>query len=289
MHTFYRIVFLLFITLVSTQVSLAEPVKSEMTFEKVKELHLEDFIGNVHIKDSNSDDGKVHISVSENENSDKVAKDWDISNSDGILTFKDKRVPKNKSINISFVELSKLIFVNGLSLEKIQKEDLPHVKITLPKNTPLNISLLAGELKIDDTEAPLSLTLKGAAKSKIKKSTGNIQLHITGVGGIFADELKGDKLKATISGAGSLSVSKATFNSVDLNVKGTGGITLKDGEIINALNAVVSGVGSCELNVKAKDASLVVKGIGNIYLQEATGKVSRAVKGIGKIKVGKEG
>lgn len=105
-------------------------------------------------------------------------------------------------------------------------------------------------------------------------------ISVSGVGNVEGQNLNLPKLKATISGVGSVKLSGKT-EALDLHISGTGNF---QGEELEAREAAVhsSGVGNAVINVGDKlDAH--VSGVGSVeYL--GSPKVTKSVSGVGSVK-----
>ncbi len=156
--------------------------------------------------------------------------------------------------------------------------------ITIGKNISINSDNFSDAKLRVKAYVPIGAGLKLSGvdgKTKIGRVGGKLRAKISGNGSLIADLVKTLHLK--ISGSGTANI-REVYNDVSANISGQGNVTIVRGEIGN-LEAKISGMGSITINATAHDADLSMSGMGNIYLRRCLNRPHRHKSGMGSITI----
>lgn len=121
----------------------------------------------------------------------------------------------------------------------------------------------SGDIDVDDVHGKAVTSIKGSGDVNIGDVDGEFYASIKGSGDIIAESAHSNAI-IDIKGSGDVSVEDGNFESVNLNVTGSGDISLE---------------GSVE------DLNVMIKGSGDIDVGKLTGDLTGAVRGSGDLSV----
>lgn len=165
----------------------------------------------------------------------------------------------------------------------------------------LGTSTSGGELTIKNTEANWGKRVNPSQTVKIKITVKDLrELDFSAAGSVHVDGLKTDGLNVSISGTGTLTLSKLAVSRLDCRLSGAGsiqadgaaddmllrisGVGSFDGAELKSqtADAGISGAGSAELWVE-RSLTATISGTGSINYYGAPTTVSKHVSGLGSV------
>lgn len=217
------------------------------------------------------------------------------------VTKKTLELPEFKSI---YVNSNYTVYVKQTNKQEVQVEALTEIyELTTiqvengvlminverkPENTNKSIWAKIDDIKLNPTmKVTVSmknisdLQVNGGGKIIAQNSlaTNYVNLSISGNGSMDLD-LKGDVIKAEVSGSGKMLL-KGYANSIDVLVAGTGSINAFNCALETA-KVKISGTGTCELNV-TNNMEAMVYGSGAVKHKGNTKTVQKKIYGSGVI------
>jgi hypothetical protein len=127
-----------------------------------------------------------------------------------------------------------------------------------------------------------SVKISGSADFMVDKplSTEEMELGISGSGGVHFNKLETDEIEVKISGSGSVEIKEGMGDEIDVKLSGSGKLEAEGFEV-SECDVAVSGSGSVWITVKDElDAKL--SGSGKIYYR-GTPRINSVASGSGKV------
>jgi len=193
-----------------------------------------------------------------------------------------------KQTNDQEVSVSALTEIYNISTFEV-KDGVLHVNVER-KSDSKNKNVWE---KIDDIKISPEMTLKismrdikelhvngnGQIISKNSIAANNLDLAVTGSGKLELD-VKGQKLKTTLSGSGEMTL-RGYANDNDISISGSGNLHAYSCDLKTA-KVMVSGSGLCEINV-TDNLDAKVLGSGKVLHKGQTKNVMKTVYGRGEV------
>jgi len=110
---------------------------------------------------------------------------------------------------------------------------------------------------------PLSLSQKGSRQIQLSGSVSRLDVRVNGSGSVSAAGLQSGATVASLSGSGRLDLGRLNGDSLNLDIKGSGGVNASGN--VRSMNVRLYGSGSADLaGLTSQSAELVSYGSGSI-------------------------
>ena len=143
-----------------------------------------------------------------------------------------------------------------------------------------------GQLVIDSRRVGISLMtiLRNTEPVEITLSTPNIEeVHISGSGTIYSEELKTERMEVSVSGSGDIAFDALESDTIDATISGSGNIEI-DTLTADSVDIQISGSGNVIFSGQAEQADMGISGSGDISVGKlAVGAADVRVSGSGEI------
>lgn len=177
--------------------------------------------------------------------------------------------------------------IENKSAMDVDQDALPHINITLPESTILNLSIAGGEWYIEKIVTPSDICISGSKTMqplvRIPDINNNSVIHINGGGDVHVDNFHGTEITAIISGSGHIEIENLDVRNAYLTTSYEGEMWFKKGLITKKLIACNSGVNNINIDGSVHDAHLTLTNSGHIYVKMITGNKTQSISGSGHV------
>ncbi|GAA0551823.1 hypothetical protein FHS83_001415 [Rhizomicrobium palustre] len=159
------------------------------------------------------------------------------------------------------------------------RPDQIQIRIAVPRGTPIDADVSAGNVRIGDTMGPLAFSVQGHTDSVVgnvatakldmagsgKLSVGNVagdaDIDTAGSGNIRVGDVS--RVKADIAGSGSISVGNVRGGGINVDIAGSGDFSAQS--VNGPASASIAGSGSVSIaNGEANPFKVEIMGSGNV-------------------------
>jgi hypothetical protein len=119
----------------------------------------------------------------------------------------------------------------------------------------------------------------GQFESKEPIQSDEMELAMSGSGGILFEQLEADEVDVKISGSGNIELLKGNADEMDSKISGSGKLNA-EGFVVSEFSAAISGSGSIRITAQ-KDLDVKISGSGKVYYH-GTPHVNSVSSGSGK-------
>ncbi|MFC7291755.1 GIN domain-containing protein [Hirschia litorea] len=227
------------------------------------------------------------------------------------------RVTGDDDLKISQCKSSNGKYRLKLKGDKLRSiDEFPHLEITMPTNSNLDLELKSGVARIGDLHSTsvivngcgdvflqdvsgfadfqvngsgdisaenigeLSAEVRGSGDVKAENISGKAVLAIKGSGDISLENIAGH-LFASIMGSGDI-YSKSAQEKALVDIRGSGDVTV-DGGQFQSVGVSVSGSGDVLIDGKIEDLNISIKGSGDVETGPLSGSLSGGISGSGDL------
>ncbi|GBD43934.1 hypothetical protein HRbin40_01417 [bacterium HR40] len=139
---------------------------------------------------------------------------------------------------------------------------VPRLSLALPRGTALELSGIAGEVHVGDTEAPFALALVSGRATV--GSVAAARIALSGSGEVQVQAVR-ERLDAAIDGSGSIVVASGEVERASLVVRGAGDIRF--GGTARQARAEIAGAGTIVIHAVHEPPEVSVSGAGRVDIE----------------------
>lgn len=127
-----------------------------------------------------------------------------------------------------------------------------------------------------------AVKMSGSAKFEVGEpvSSDEMDLSMSGSGGILFEKLNADEVEVNISGSGSINLLNGNADELDVRISGSGKVNAEKFEV-SEFSASISGSGSVRITIK-EELEARISGSGKVYYH-GTPRVNSSSSGSGKV------
>lgn len=276
--------------------------------ESGRALTIDGFVGSIEIREGNSLDYQLDMGK-------RIVPEPQIENVNGGLVVHGglEKGPHRCNVNGKRFEMQ----MKGGDKHPIA--DFPTLIITAPAGSDMALSILGGQVKMDDANSlsldfagcgdvtfgditqdlklniygsgdvaggntgPAEVRIQGSGDFVMKDVRGPALIDISGSGDVTIGDIEGSS-RMQIKGSGDIDIASIESDS-DVDLRGSGDVEIKRGDV-KEFKVNVLGSGDVQFNGGADDVSVLLKGSGDVYVARSNGNRVVSRYGSGDVRIG---
>lgn len=204
---------------------------------------------------------------------------------------------QNSPSTLQVVTIDDVTYLNG---KRVSDEDMPHIRITVPKYTPVSITGTCYMIQVGDTLAELTGIISCLSKVRvgavtsidiqndsigsvhIARANGSCEIRNSSIGKTRVNEGVISKLRVYINGTGGVYIGAQVNGKASIFAQSVGDVRLQLG-VMDQLSIQSSGTGSVKVGGIAQNITIDSRSIGHIGIDHASGNVAIRASGTGHV------
>lgn len=192
-------------------------------------------------------------------------------------------LPMDSEISLGEYVVGSIIFTNNGGNVVLRSKTISSVLAQSFDQLNANCSGL-GNLNISDVLVGLTLHLSGLCNFAAGSVKGASSLTVLGSGSVNISDIIGT-FTASVQGMGDINAHKASLESADVTLRGSGNVEIKAGDI-KSLSVKTEGMGDFVFGGHAETGSFQASGMGDIEVSSCSNILKKKETGMGDITIG---